>query len=320
MTQAPSLGVSERIRQRLGALSPSERRVARALLSGPPTIGLESSVRLAEHAGVSSPTVSRFVAGLGFASYAEFQQALREEISARVMSPVEFYRRHRDAQASADPLASSGTALGGIVASSVRGLDRDEFAGAVALLAERRHRVVTVGGWFSHFAAAYLGGRLHEIRSGVQIASPTVSDRVSALVALGRKDVVTVFDFRRYERDTHDFAQAAHERGASVVLFTDPWLSPVAEFADVILPAQVVGPSPFESLAPTVAVAETVVTAVAEALGEEAIGHFERFCAVADSWIRPWAEPDGQHGPRVWLPAQPRSRFHGAAAADSRNE
>lgn len=320
MAQDPPLGVSERIRQRLGALSPSERRVARALLSGPPTIGLESTARLADHAGVSSPTVSRFVAGLGFGSYAEFQQALREEISAQVMSPVEFYRQHRDAQASSDPLASSGTALGDIVASSVGGLDPDEFGRAVALLAERRHRVVTVGGWFSYFVAAYLGGRLREIRSAVQVPPPTVSDRVSALVDLGRKDVVAVFDFRRYERDTHDFAQAAHERGASIVLFTDPWLSPVAEFADAILPAQVVGPSPFESLAPTVAVAETVVTAVAEALGEEAIGHFERLCATADSWLRPWAEPDGQHEPRAWLPGRPRPRIRNTAATDSRDE
>jgi DNA-binding MurR/RpiR family transcriptional regulator len=75
VAHAPGLGVSERIRQRLGTLSPSERRLARALLSGPPTIGLESSVRLAQHAGVSGPTVSRFVTNqLGFGSYADFQQ------------------------------------------------------------------------------------------------------------------------------------------------------------------------------------------------------------------------------------------------------
>jgi DNA-binding MurR/RpiR family transcriptional regulator len=312
MSGSSPLGVSERIRQRLGRLSPSERRVARLLLSGPPTAGLESSARLAEHAGVSGPTVSRFVAELGYSNYGEFQQALREEISARVMSPVEFYRQHRDSHASSDPLASSGTALGSIVASSIRGLDREEFARAVALLADRRHRVVAVGGWFSHFAAAYLGSRLREIRTGVQVASPVVSSRVSALVDLGRGDVAVVFDFRRYERETYDFARAARDRGGRVVLFTDPWLSPVAEFADALLPAQVVGPSPFESLVPTVAVAETVVTAVAEALGEEAIAHFERFCEIADSWARP--RPDGQPERRTWLPGRPSSRASGTAS------
>ena len=92
---AESLSVSEQIRQRLGSLSPSERRVARTLLAGPPTIGLESSARLAQHAGVSVPTVSRFIAGLGFGSYAEFQRTLHAEISARIMPPAEVYRLHQ---------------------------------------------------------------------------------------------------------------------------------------------------------------------------------------------------------------------------------
>src|SRR5580698_7323381 len=83
------VSIAEKIRQRLGELSPSERRVARTLLTGPPTIGLESSVRLARFAGVSGPTVSRFIAELGFAGYAAFQRALHEEIAARMMSPAE---------------------------------------------------------------------------------------------------------------------------------------------------------------------------------------------------------------------------------------
>ncbi|WP_234326524.1 MurR/RpiR family transcriptional regulator [Streptomyces sp. NRRL S-337] len=54
----------------------------------------------------------------------------------------------------------------------------------------------------------------------------------------------------------------AHERGAKVVLFTDAWLSPVAEFADVVLPARVEAPSPFDSLVAPMALVETLVAAV----------------------------------------------------------
>lgn len=302
-TPPPLRSVSESIRQRMGKLSPAERRVARVLMSGAPTMGLESSARLAQRAGVSGPTVSRFVASLGFTNYAEFQQALREELSARVMPPVEYYRRYRDSQSSSDLLSGSGSALGGIVASSVRGLDPEDFGRAVGLLAEPRHRVVALGGWFSHFAAGYLASRLQEIRAGVHVVPQTTSDRVTALAGLARKDVVVAFDFRRYERDTHDFARAAHDRGASVVLFTDPWLSPVSEFADALLIAQVVGPSPFETLAPTVAVAEMIVTAVAESLGDDAVAHFERFCGIAESWITAWPDPGEQPEPSAWLPA-----------------
>jgi DNA-binding MurR/RpiR family transcriptional regulator len=56
----------------------------------------------------------------------------------------------------------------------------------------------------------------------------------------------------------------------------------------------VAGSSPFPSLAPTVAVAETLITAVAGALGDAAREHFERYGGIADHWIRFWTR-DEQH-------------------------
>lgn len=286
---AGALLVSERIRQRLGSLSRSEQRVARLLLSGSPTLGLESSARLARHAGVSGPTVSRFVINqLGFDNYAAFQDALREEISDRVMSPVELYRQRRADQPPSELLASGGASLGDAVLGTVRGLDPAEFERAATLLADRRRSVLAIGGWFSHLIADYLVLLLREIRPGVRFVPPVASERAAALADLTRRDVVAVFDFRRYERDTREFALAARAAGAAVVLFTDPWISPVAEVADALLPAQVSGPSPFENLTPTVAVVEIMLTAVADALGENARSRFERFGGLADRWMRPW--------------------------------
>ena len=294
VAEAP-LRVSERIRQRLGVLSASERRIARLLLSGPPTAGLQSSARLAEHAGVSGPTISRFVTQqLGFENYAAFQQALREEISARVLSPVEVYHQYQAVQTdSATLLSRTGSALGEAVASTIHNLDHEEVRRAASLLADSRHHALAIGGWFSHLGAAYLVSVLREIRPGVRLVPPVPAERASALADISRKDVVSVFDFRRYERDTHDFAVAAHAAGARIVLFTDPWLSPIADIADALLPAEVDGPSPFESFTPTIAVVETLLTATADALGEQARAHFERFGGIADRWIRAWPSADG---------------------------
>jgi len=281
--------IAERIRQKLGSLSLSERRVARVLLSGAPTAGLESSAKLADHAGVSGPTVSRFVTQrLGFQSYSEFQQALRDEIAARVVSPVEVYRRQRAEAAEPGYAGRSGTALADSVLASLQGLDATEFVSATALLADTQHHVLAVGGAFSQLAAGYLVGVLREIRPGVRLVPPIAAERAAALADIGKRDVLCAFDFRRYERDTQVFAAAAKDAGARIVLFTDPWLSPIADIADAILLAQEAGPSPFPSLAPTVAVTETLITAVAGALGEAGRAHFERFGGIADRWIRFW--------------------------------
>lgn len=295
----PAAGLSEQIRQRLPELSPSERRVARALLAGPPTIGLESSVRLARHAGVSAPTVSRFIAQLGFANYGAFQRALHEELDARVMSPVEVYRQHELARRGAhhtpgtagqgtdgDLLGASGATLAQAVTASLRDLNPAEFRRATTLLADTSRQAVAVGGWFSHVLAEHLAAVLRQLRPRVRAIPPVASERVAAVADLGKRDVAVIFDFRRYETDTLEFARAVRSASARIVLLTDPWLSPVAEIADAVLPAQVAGPAPFESLTPTLAIVETLITAVTATLGENGARRLEQFGSLAEPWMR----------------------------------
>jgi DNA-binding MurR/RpiR family transcriptional regulator len=288
--------VSEQIRLRLGQFSPSERRVARTLLAGPPTIGLESSARLAQHAGVSGPTVSRFITGLGFGNYAAFQRALHEEIAARMMPPAEVYRQHQTGQRPADGLAASARTLGETVTTTVAGLDQEEFRGAVGLLAGGARQVLITGGWFSQLLAGYLASGLRELRPGVRLVGPSPSEHAGAVADIGRRDIVVAFDFRRYDRDTLETARSAREAGARIVLITDPWLSPVADIADAVLTAQVCGPSPFASLTPALAVTETLVASVVEALGEAGRARFEQFGEIAERWVRPWPDGAGSTG------------------------
>lgn len=80
--------VAERLRRVQGSLSPAELKIARALMAHYPAAGLESTSGLAARAGVSPPTVVRFVARLDFDGYRQFQQSLRDEVQARRASPL----------------------------------------------------------------------------------------------------------------------------------------------------------------------------------------------------------------------------------------
>src|SRR5438132_12648130 len=84
--------VGELVRLRLTDLSPAERRLGRTLLASYPIAGLESLARFAERAGVSPPTVTRFITRLGYRGYPEFQESLRLEVQARLSSPLARYR------------------------------------------------------------------------------------------------------------------------------------------------------------------------------------------------------------------------------------
>src|ERR1700752_828757 len=105
VTNDTSVRVGELVRQHQASLSPAERKLARVLLASYPIAGLESVARFAERAGVSPPTVTRFITKLGFRGYPEFQEALRQEVQARLSSPLARY-------AVDDSGAPAGSAVG----------------------------------------------------------------------------------------------------------------------------------------------------------------------------------------------------------------
>jgi DNA-binding MurR/RpiR family transcriptional regulator len=92
-------------------------------------------------------------------------------------------------------------------------------------------------------------------------------ERVDALVDVGRRDVVVLFDYRRYEEATEALARAVTDRGAKIILCTDQWLSPIAALATVVLPSAVDSPSPYDSFTPSLAVLETLIAALIERSG-----------------------------------------------------
>jgi DNA-binding MurR/RpiR family transcriptional regulator len=90
------------------------------------------------------------------------------------------------------------------------------------------------------------------------------------LLDIGKRDVVVIFDIRRYADDIAAFAERAAKRGATVALFTDQWLSPVSRVARHVLPAHVVAPSVWDSSAGLLLLVEAVLAAVAQELGAAA--------------------------------------------------
>src|SRR6185312_3160547 len=58
------------------------------LVANYPLIGLRTVADFAARAGVSAPTILRFVSRLGFQNYPEFQSHLQEELAAQLQSPL----------------------------------------------------------------------------------------------------------------------------------------------------------------------------------------------------------------------------------------
>jgi DNA-binding MurR/RpiR family transcriptional regulator len=263
-------GVGEVVRLRMDSLSPAERRLARVLLASYPIAGLESVARFAERAGVSPPTVTRFITKLGFRGYPEFQESLRREVQARLSSPLARYRDEPQRTGTDWMLNDSLETSGHNLQATLGLLSHRDVNEAVTVLADVRRRVMVLGGRVSAPLARYLAGQMHLLRPGIGLVDAERSAPAQQLIDMRKTDVLVVFDYRRYQPDTIESARVAAARGCNVILFTDPWLSPASAFSRQVLVTSVETVGPFDSLVGAMAVVEALIAAVLRRLGARA--------------------------------------------------
>ncbi|MGF6228756.1 DNA-binding MurR/RpiR family transcriptional regulator [Inquilinus ginsengisoli] len=268
---APLATIEHRIRAGLPALTPSERRVARTVLSAYPIAALETIAELAERAQASAPTILRWVSKLGYSGFPQFQRDVREEVQDRMKSPLSLFD-------SAPRLeAAEGGLLHGFFAAAAatlleteRMIDPATLDAVIDVLADPRRRILALGGRTSHIQAKYLVFHLHHLRAGVQELQAAAVPLYYQAADLGRRDVVVAFDYRRYERQSIALCRTAAKQGATVILITDPWLSPIAEVAAHVLTVGIAIPSPFDTGVTGIALVEVLLAGVLGRQGRQA--------------------------------------------------
>lgn len=256
--------VAELITEKIDTMPAGERRAAQTLIASYPLIGLKTVAEFSQQAGVSSPTILRFVARLGFQNYPEFQSALQDELAAQLQSPAS---RTNAAQS---PLPASTAPILEAVLENVRETFRHisdrQLADIVGQLTNQRAHVYLVGGRFTDPLARYMAAHLNLIRPNVTHLVGQESLWRDRLIDMSKRDTLLIFDIRRYQDSLIHFAEKAHSRGATIILFTDQWLSPIARFARHVIAGRTAVPSAWDSSAALFVAAETLIGALTRKL------------------------------------------------------
>jgi len=257
-------------------LTPSEEKIVRLLLAEYPTSGLGTATSLARRAGVSDPTVVRLVMKLGFEGFPDFQAKLLAEVEARLHSPLLMMESKRSTVSSHSPILSYLDSVREALEKSASTTPLQSYERAARLIMEAKGEVLLLGGRFSRYVAGMFAGYLVQFRPAVRDLGALSAQAFDTLADLGRKDVLVVFDYRRYQHDVVAFARQAAARGVRVVLFTDPWLSPIGDVAEVTIVSPLEVTSPYDTSAPAVAQMEALVLHIVSSLPDGARARIER--------------------------------------------
>lgn len=258
------------------AFTRAELKIVRQLLSNYPAAGLNTVAHLAAAADVSNPTVVRFANKLGFEGYPEFQAALLSEVQERMSSPLSMLDTRKPSLEQENFYQYFLRASIHALEASMQMLPPGDFEAAIDAAADLNMRVHCLGGRISGFLAGLLWSHMKQLRGETRWINGSQADQVDQLVDLGKRDVLFVYDYRRYQIDTIRFARQAAKQGARIVLFTDRWVSPIAEIASVTLMAPVDTVSPYDTMVPAIAQTEALIAGLTARLANQSRGRIER--------------------------------------------
>lgn len=234
-TVAPApVGVRERIIAKSAQLSVAMSKVADVLLQNP-TAPLELSItELAEKAGVSPATVTRFCRMLGYAGYVSFRVGVASDIGrgdAQESWRADIGRAFNPHDEPAEVMRSLLHAHAVSLSATAEQIDLDEVHTLARRIAGCRHLdIYGIGG--SGGMAAELAARMYRIGIDAHAWQEVHSGLTSAALQDDRCVALAVSNTGRTE-ETIQMLTQARSSGAYTVALTSSAASPLAVIADV---------------------------------------------------------------------------------------
>ncbi|MFI6421282.1 MurR/RpiR family transcriptional regulator [Streptomyces sp. NPDC050842] len=217
-------------------LTPTQRRIAHCMVRRAADVPFLSSVELAELAGVSQPSVTRFAVALGFDGYPALRRHLREvappepgaaaaekggeghnEYQQAVLAEIENLRHLAGLLADPKPVERAGRLL----------------ASSRPLLVLGLRAASSQARGFAYFAA-----KVHPDVRLLDEGGSMLTDRVDAAVRAGATALLC-FALPRHPREVVEALEYARAAGLTVVAVADSAFAPVAAHSDLLIPAAV---------------------------------------------------------------------------------
>lgn len=223
-----------RIRSLLPGLARAEQRVAKVVLDNPGSVARRSITEVADAAGTSETTVTRFCKAIGVGGYPELRIALAAD-TARTEA-----RAERDLGGEIGPEDELAQVVTKVTFADARAVEETADQLDIATLQQvvdvvaAAGRVDVYGVGASAFVALDLQQKLHRI-GRVSFAWNDTHIMLTSAAVLGTGDVAVGISHTGATTDTVEALRTARQHGATTVALTNFPRSPITEVADLVL-------------------------------------------------------------------------------------
>jgi DNA-binding MurR/RpiR family transcriptional regulator len=220
----------KKISEGLEALTPKGRILGEYIIAQPRKAVFMITKKLAEACDVSEATVVRFVAGIGYDRYSDFQQALRDFVDTELTL--------LDRLDIADMQAPGAVRFRRTVSEEIDNLQQlynsldVETMDTVVEVLDRRVPVHVISSRLSYTMAYYMGWAMTKVRDNIRIMAGSDRTTIDWLTIALAESVTVIVATSRYPNELIRLGKLVKRLGQTLVVITDSATCPVLQFAD----------------------------------------------------------------------------------------
>jgi DNA-binding MurR/RpiR family transcriptional regulator len=242
-------------------LSKSQRVIGRYICEHYDKAAYMTAAKLGALVGVSESTVVRFAIELGCDGYPELQLALRELIRTR-LTAIQRVEITNDRIGDADVLDNVLNSDIDKIKGTLEGISHADFNRAVDMIISAR-TIYLAGARTSSSLASFLGFSLNLIFDNViPVQTAGGNEIFEQLLHVTQGDVVIAISFPRYSKRIINAVDYAKRNGAQIIALTDSRISPIAQYASVLLTAKSDMASFVDSLVAPLSIINALIVAI----------------------------------------------------------
>lgn len=275
--------ISKRIAEAASTFSKGQKKIAHAILNEYDKVAYMTAAKLGAFVGVSESTVVRFANELGFDGYSDFQRAVQELVRTK-LTPNQRIEVTKNRLGTSDVLATVMESDMNKIRYTLESINRDTFYSAVNSILEAKH-IYVMGARSTEPLALVLNYNLSLIFDNVKFVKPTSTAEVfEQMFSIGKDDVLIAFSFPRYSSKMINAVKYAKKSGATVVVFTDSDISPLADYASCLITAQSDMASFMDSLVAPISIINAIIVEITNRKEKEITARFDRLEKVWDEF------------------------------------
>lgn len=259
--------IVERVKH--ATLTKAQQKIADYFIRNPERVGMCSSMEVAREIGVSDASIIRFARAIGYDGFTDLKNDIYNSLAMQAsggssgLSLSERYEINRSKYGGKGSREDYIKVMRYNQERTFQQNGEELFDRAVSrLISAKHHYIVGFRGclgmgiqcaWLMRVLLKHVIGISDEGSGGLDLVRDS-----------GPEDCVLFFSLSRYYKSDLRLMEIFHDHGVPVILVTDSVLSPLAEFADVLLLAEVKQMSFFNSTAAVNMISEYLLTKIAQ--------------------------------------------------------